>query len=132
MARISGINLQDSWKIDYALTKIKGIGWTLSNSILTDMKVSNEKKVSDLTKEEISKLASKISQYDTEGELNRQVRTNISRLRNIGSYRGTRHARGLPSRGQRTRSNARTKRGRRKTVGAFRKEALVKMQQPKT
>ncbi|MCK4827921.1 30S ribosomal protein S13 [bacterium] len=132
MARISGINLQDSWKIDYALTKIKGIGWTLSNSILTDMKVGNEKKVSDLTKEEISKLASKISQYDTEGELNRQVRTNISRLRNIGSYRGIRHARGLPSRGQRTRSNARTKRGRRKTVGAFRKEALVKMQQPKT
>ncbi len=132
MARISGINLQDSWKIDYALTKIKGIGWTLSNSILTDIKVSNKKKVSDLTKEEISKLASKISQYDTEGELNRQVRTNISRLRNIGSYRGIRHARGLPSRGQRTRSNARTKRGRRKTVGAFRKEALVKMQQPKT
>ncbi len=132
MARISGIELQDNWKVDYALTKIKGIGWSLSKNILGQLKVDEAKRIADLTTDEISKIASKIGNYSTGGELTRQVRTNVSRLNTIGSYRGLRHSQGLPSRGQRTRSNARTKRGKRKTVGAFKKEALVKMQQQKT
>jgi len=131
MARIAGIELQDNWKVDYALTKVKGIGWSLSENILKSLNVSNEKRVSDLSIKEISKLTSKISELATEGELTRNIRTNISRLKTIGSYRGDRHTRGLPARGQRTRTNARTKRGKRKTVGAFKKEALVKTQQQK-
>ena len=129
MARIAGVELQDNWKVDYALTKIKGIGWSLSENILESSGISKTKRVSDLTSEDVSKIASKLEKYAVEGELLRQVRTNITRLRTTSSYRGIRHARGLPSRGQRTRSNARTKRGKRKTVGAFKKEALVKMKQ---
>lgn len=129
MARIAGVELQNNWKVDYALTKIKGIGWSLSENILDSSGISKTKRVSDLTSEDVSKIASKLEKYAVEGELLRQVRTNITRLRTTNSYRGIRHARGLPSRGQRTRSNARTKRGKRKTVGAFKKEALVKMKQ---
>jgi small subunit ribosomal protein S13 len=129
MARIAGVELQDNWKVDYALTKIKGIGWSLSEDILKSISMGKNKRVSDLTPADISKIASKLEKHTVEGELLRQVRTNIARLRTTSAYRGIRHARGLPSRGQRTRSNARTKRGKRKTVGAFKKEALVKMQQ---
>ena len=129
MARIAGVELQDNWKVGYALTKIKGIGWSLSENILDSSGISKIKRVSDLTSKDVSKIASKLEKHAVEGELLRQVRTNINRLRTTSSYRGIRHARGLPSRGQRTRSNARTKRGKRKTVGAFKKEALVKMQQ---
>lgn len=132
MARIAGIELQDSWKVDYALTKIKGIGWSLSKNILNSLKVDSSKRMGELSKEEITKIAGKIGEFPTEGELARQFKANISRLTATGSYRGIRHSRGLPSRGQRTRSNARTKRGKRKTVGAFKKTALAKMQQPKT
>ena len=129
MARIAGVELQDNWKVDYALTKIKGIGWSLSASILDSSGISKSKRVSDLVSKDVSKITSELEKYAVEGELLRQVRTNIARLRNTSSYRGIRHARGLPSRGQRTRSNARTKRGKRKTVGAFKKDALSKMQQ---
>ena len=129
MPRIAGVDLQDKWKVDYALTKIKGIGWSLSKKILTELKLDDSKRVADLTPDEISKLAAKVEEYPTEGKLLRQIRENVSRLRAIGSYRGLRHTRGLPVRGQRTRTNARTKRCKRKTVGAFRKEALIKMQQ---
>jgi small subunit ribosomal protein S13 len=128
MARISGVELQDNWKADYALTKIKGIGWSLSKEIIKKLKIDNSKRVSDLTPEEITKISSSLEKYLLEGELLRQVRANISRLQTIGSYRGMRHGRSLPARGQRTRTNARTKRGKRKTVGAFKKEALTKMQ----
>ena len=129
MARIAGVELQDNWKVGYALTKIKGIGWSLSENILDSSGISKIKRVSDLTSKDVSKIVSKLEKHAVEGELLRQVRTNINRLRTISSYRGVRHARGLPSRGQRTRSIARTKRGKRKTVGAFKKEALVKMKQ---
>jgi small subunit ribosomal protein S13 len=131
MARIAGIELQDDWKIDYALTKIKGIGWSLSKEILKSINLDSSKRVADLTSKEIKNIAAKLEKYPTEGELLRQVRKNIQRLKTISSYRGMRHAKGLPARGQRTRSNARTKRGKRKTVGAFKKEALSKMQSPK-
>ena len=132
MARISGIELQDNWKVGYALTKIKGIGWSLSNRIVKETKVSEAKRVSDLSVDDISKLTAKVESNLIEGELARTVRGNIQRLKQIGTYRGTRHASSLPSRGQRTRTNARTKRGKRRTVGAYKKEALVKMQKTKS
>ena len=129
MARITGIELQDKWKVDYALTNIKGIGWALSEKILKSLKIDTTKRVSDLTTEEIKEIAKKIESYPTEGELARRVRSSITRLQTIGAYKGIRHSRGLPVRGQRTKSNARTKRGKRKTVGAYKKEALAKQQQ---
>lgn len=129
MARIAGIELQDKWKVDYALTKIKGIGWSTAEEILENVGVDSSRRVKDLKKEEVSKIASKVEDEAIEGELVRQVRKNIQRLKQIGSYRGQRHKKNLPARGQRTKTNARTKRGKRKTVGAFKKEALTSMQQ---
>ena len=126
MARIAGVELQDGWRVDYALTRIKGAGWVLSNRILKILKIDPAKRVSELSPEDISSIARKLEEYPMEGELMRIVRSNIARLKAIGSYRGMRHARNLPSRGQRTRTNARTNRGKRKTVGAFKKEMLLK------
>ena len=125
--RISGVELADNWKVDFALTRIKGIGWSLSDGILNKLKIDRSKRVADLTTDEVSKITSKVEEQPIEGELSRRVRENITRLRQTGAYRGIRHARALPARGQRTRRNARTKRGKRKTVGAFKKEALTKM-----
>lgn len=126
MARISGIELNDSWRIDYALTRIKGIGWAMSKKILDVLKIDLAKRVKDFSLEDLNKISGKIEEFPTEGDLVRRVRANITRLQAIGSYRGVRHTKGLPARGQRTKTNARTKRGKRKTVGAFKKEALAK------
>lgn len=131
MARIAGVELEDKWKLGFALTRIKGIGWSLSKKILKETKLDSLKKVSTLTAEEIAAIAGSLEGLATEGELVRKVRNDVQRLKIISSYRGIRHTRGLPSRGQRTKSNARTKRGKRKTVGAFKKEAINKMQQNK-
>lgn len=130
MARIAGVELQDSWKVDYALTKILGVGWTLAKRVLDQAGVDKTKRLSQVTADEIAKIMGKLEEYPIEGDLVRQVRGNIARLQAIGSYRGLRHSRGLPARGQRTRSNARTKRGKRKTVGAFKKEVLTKQEKP--
>lgn len=127
MTRIAGIDLQDNWKVDYALTKIKGLGWTLSKKIVDSAGIDVKKRVSDLGEDEVSKINSELEKYKIEGDLVREVKANIQRLQVIGSYRGIRHGRGLPVRGQRTRTNARTKRGKRKTIGAFKKEVLSKM-----
>lgn len=124
MARISGIELADNFRVDYALTRIRGVGWAWSKKILSSLAIPFEKRVSDLTGAEITNISSKLEEIPTEGELARVVRGNITRLQAIGSYRGTRHSKNLPARGQRTRTNARTKRGKRKTVGAFKKEVL--------
>lgn len=126
MARISGIELNDNFRIDYALTRIKGIGWTMSKTLLTALGFDFSKRIKDLSPEDLNKISGKIEEFPTEGDLVRRVRSNIGRLQAIGSYRGTRHTKGLPVRGQRTKTNARTKRGKRKTVGAFKKEALAK------
>lgn len=126
MARIAGVNIEDKWKVDYGLTRIKGIGWTTSSKILSTLSIDKAKRVGDLSSDEVSKIAQEVEKYPTEGELARRVRTNVTRLKTINSYVGIRHARGLPVRGQRTRTNARTKRGKRKTVGAFKKEELAK------
>lgn len=126
MARIAGIDLQDNWKVDYALTNIRGLGWSLSKKIMTDAGVPFTKRMKDLDAAEIAKFNVEIDKYEIEGDLQRSVRANIQRLQVIGSFRGSRHTKGLPARGQRTRTNARTKRGKRKTVGAFKKEELSK------
>lgn len=126
MARIAGIDLQDGWKVDFALTNIRGLGWSLSKKIMTDSGIDFSKRVKDLDAAEIAKINTELDKYEIEGDLARSVRANIQRLQVIGSYRGGRHTRSLPARGQRTRTNARTKRGKRKTVGAFKKEELSK------
>jgi small subunit ribosomal protein S13 len=127
MARIAGIDLQDSWKVDFALTKIKGLGWSLSKKVMKDAGIDSKKRISDLNSDEVNKITAELEKYEIEGDLARAVRANIQRLVVIGSYRGSRHTKGLPVRGQRTRTNARTKRGKRKTVGAFKKEMLSKV-----
>lgn len=126
MARIAGIELSDNWRVPYALTHIKGIGWSRANLIIKKLKIEESTRVSDLSAQNISKIAGALDEFDTEGELGRRVRENIKRLQTVGTYRGSRHSKGLPVRGQRTRTNARTKRGSRKTVGAFKKEELAK------
>lgn len=132
MARIAGIELQDNWKVDFALTKIRGLGWSSSKKIMKDVGIDAEKRISDLDANEVAKIAAELDKYEIEGELARSVRGNIQRLQVIGSYRGIRHTKNLPVRGQRTRTNARTKRGKRKTVGAFKKEILGRMAAGKT
>lgn len=123
MARIAGVDLPNNKKIEIALTYIYGIGRTTSKKILQATGVDPNKRVKDLTEEEISKLREEIeNKYKVEGDLRQEVAANIRRLIEIGCYRGIRHKRGLPVRGQRTRCNARTRKGPRKTVGAKRKE----------
>ncbi len=131
MVRISGVDLQDNWRLNYALTRIKGIGWTLSTKVLTELGFDPTRRMSTLSPDEVSRISSKLEEYPTEGDLVRQVKGNIQRLQVVGSYRGIRHGRGLPVRGQRTKTNARTKRGKRKTVGAFKKEMIAKQETAK-
>lgn len=126
MVRIAGIDLPDKKRIDYALTKIYGIGWGKVGSILTSAKVDSAKRTNELTEEETGRIQKVVDTLVIEGDLRREVAENIKRLREIGSYRGMRHARNLPVRGQRTRSNARTKRGKRVTIGAIKKEMVTR------
>lgn len=130
MARIAGVELQDNWTIGYALTKIKGIGWSRSEKVLDGVGIDKLKRMKDISTDEINKITAELEGFTIEGDLMREVRQNIARLRETGTYKGVRHQRGLPVRGQRTKSNARTKRGKRRTVGSFRKDMLTKMQQP--
>jgi small subunit ribosomal protein S13 len=116
MARIEGVDLPRDKRVEVALTYIYGIGLTTSQLILEETGVSPDTRVRDLTEDELSRLRSIISGVQTEGDLCRQVNMNIKRLIEINSYRGLRHRRNLPVRGQRTRTNARTRRGTRKTV----------------
>ncbi|HWA52166.1 MAG TPA: 30S ribosomal protein S13 [Patescibacteria group bacterium] len=127
MARLAGIEMNDNLRLAYALTRINGIGWSKSEEIMKALKMDESKRLKDLGPDDFSVITTKLDEYTTEGDLVRQIRGNIARLREIGTYRGTRHAKALPVRGQRTRTNARTKRGKRKTVGAFKKEVLTKM-----
>lgn len=126
MARIAGHELNDKDRLLYSLTQIKGIGMQLSKRIMLATKMPLDKRISDLTSDDISKISEAVEKYPIEGDLLRQVRANVTRLQQIGSFRGLRHSRNLPARGQRTRHNARTKRGKRKTIGAFKKDMLAK------
>lgn len=133
MARLLGVNLPDKSRIDYALTILYGIGWSNSVKTLNLAKVATSKRVSELSEEEMKRISLIIEKnFKVEGDLREEVNGNIKRLKEIGCYRGIRHSRGLPCKGQRTRSNARTKRGKRKTVGALKKEVWAKLEQQKT
>jgi small subunit ribosomal protein S13 len=123
MTRIAGIDIPDNKKIDIALTYIYGIGRQSVGGILLSAKVDPTKRASDLSPQELSRIREIIEKsYKVEGDLRREITGNIKRLRDINSYRGTRHARGLPSHGQRTKTNSRTRRGNtRKTMGSGRR-----------
>ena len=112
MARIAGVDLPRNKRMVIALTYIYGIGPTLSQKILADCNISVDTKSDDLTEEEINRLREEIEKYQVEGDLRRQEGLNIKRLMEINCYRGVRHRRGLPVRGQRTKTNARTRRGK--------------------
>lgn len=133
MMRLFGVILPDDKRIEYALTLLYGVGPTRSKQILKQVNISVHKRVKDLTEDELRKINEAIDKkIKVEGELKEELNENIKRLKEIGSYRGIRHMRGLPVRGQRTKSNARTKRGKRKTVGALKKEAWAKLEQGKS
>ncbi|OGD96053.1 30S ribosomal protein S13 [Candidatus Curtissbacteria bacterium RIFCSPHIGHO2_12_FULL_38_9b] len=127
MARITGIDLPANKRIEAALPYIYGIGSVLAKKIITNCKIDANKKTKDLSEEEINKLQREIENYNVEGDLKREIQNNIKRLQEIGSYRGLRHTKGLPVRGQRTRVNSRTKRGKRVTIGTVRKDVVTKM-----
>lgn len=122
MARISGVDLPRDKRVEVALTYIFGVGDTTARKILAKTGVNPDTRVRDLTDEEVAKLRDVIDKdFKVEGDLRRDESMNLKRLIDIGSYRGIRHRRGLPVRGQRTRTNARTRKGPRKTVGVRRK-----------
>jgi small subunit ribosomal protein S13 len=116
MARIAGINLPKEKRIAIGLTAIYGIGRPLARKILKDLKIDENLKVQELTPEQENKLRDKIVEYVTEGDLRRKIQLDIKYQQDIGTYRGIRHKKGLPVRGQLTKTNSRTRKGRRKTV----------------
>ena len=127
MARIAGIDLPKNKRSVIGLTYIYGIGRTTSTKLLTAAGISEDKKIGDLTEEEVTTLRQLItSDYKVEGVARSEMQLAIKRLMDIGSYRGLRHRRGLPVRGQRTRTNSRTRKGRRKTVAGKKKAAAKK------
>ena len=128
MARIAGVDIPREKQVLFSLQYIHGIGPSISKKILGDTKIDPAKKVKDLSEEEVSRIREKIDkEYSVEGELRKEVTMNIKRLIEIGSRRGIRHKRNLPVRGQRTRTNARTKRGAKRTVaGRGQKRAAKK------
>ena len=126
MARIAGIDLPRNKKIEFALQYIYGIGSQKSKEILKASSVNPDSRVNKLSEEEIISIRNEISDnYSVEGELRGQVTRNIKRLMDIGTYRGTRHKKGLPSRGQNTKNNSRTRKGKKKTVAGKKKATVV-------
>lgn len=127
MARIAGVDIPREKRVDISLSYIYGIGRPTAASICESVQVPREAKVKDLTDDEVNRIREYIDKNTiVEGELRKQVRQDIQRLIEINSYRGIRHRRGLPARGQRTRTNARTKRGPRRTVAGRRRAAVKK------
>ena len=131
MPRIAGHDLPDNKKIAFALRYIYGIGTKLATEIIEKCKINPDKRAKELSGEEISRIQAALDGYITEGDLRREVSDDIARLKRIHSYRGLRHIAGLPVRGQQTRSNARTKRGAKRTIGAMTKEAAAKLEEAK-
>ncbi len=127
MARIAGVDLPNEKRIEASLPYIFGIGPTLAKKIIVACNIDPEKRTKNLTEDEVNKLQKEVENYKVEGDLRREIQGNIKRLQEIGTYRGLRHSKGLPVRGQRTRVNARTKRGKRMTIGTVRKEVVAKM-----
>ncbi len=122
MARIVGVDVPNEKRVVISLTYIYGIGDTTAKKICEDAGVNEDIRVKNLTDEQLTALRTEVAKYKTEGDLRREVAMNIKRLQEIGCYRGLRHKRGLPVRGQRTKTNARTRKGKRKTI-ANKKEA---------
>lgn len=126
--RIASVTIPDNKRIDIALTYIYGIGRSNVIPVLKESKIDPAKRAKDLTEDEVKRVTKVLETYKIEGDLRADVAADIRRLKESGSYRGVRHSRGLPVRGQRTRSNARTKRGKRVTIGAIKKEVAAKME----
>jgi small subunit ribosomal protein S13 len=127
LARIAGVDLPKNKKVLFGLQYIFGVGPTISSEILTRAKVSPDKKVSELTDEEVAEIRAILTaDFKVEGALRSEVQQNIKRLMDIGSYRGIRHRKSLPARGQRTRTNSRTRKGKRKTVAGKKKTPTKK------
>ena len=116
MARIAGVDLPNEKRIEAGLTYIYGIGWTTSRKILEKTGINPDTRVKDLTEEEVVRIRDEVSKYLVEGDLRREVGLNIKNKMEIGSYQGIRHRKGLPVRGQRTNRNARTRKGKGKTI----------------
>ncbi len=127
MARIAGVDLPNEKRADIGLTYIFGIGRSNVSQVLEKAKVEGSKRIKDLTEDEVNRLQKALETFEVEGDLRREIGQDIKRLEDIGSYRGLRHKRGLPARGQRTRSNARTRKGKKKTVGTVRKDVVAKI-----
>lgn len=131
MPRISGINIPEEKKVKISLASIYGVGKKNAFLVLNQAQIDPEKRVKDLTSQEIAKLQKATDLVPIEGNLRKMVTENIKRLRQISSYRGNRHSARLPVRGQQTRTNARTKRGKRMTIGALKKDLAQKMESTK-
>ncbi len=125
MPRLSGIDIPNEKRIDISLTYIYGIGEKVAHDLLKKAKVDPSIRTKNLTGEELKNIQAAIETMPTEGELRKIIRDNIETLKRIQAYRGVRHSMGLPVRGQRTRTNARTRKGKRKTIGAISKEAAT-------
>lgn len=125
--RIAGVNIPDEKRVDIALTYLYGVGRNNALEVLKKAQVDVYKRVKSLSEEEQKRIQKILEGHKIEGDLRTEVTNNIKRFKEIGSYRGLRHSKNLPARGQRTRSNARTKRGKRVTIGAIKKEAAAKM-----
>lgn len=123
MARVVGVDIPNDKPVTYSLTYIYGIGLSSAKKIVKLAKVDGAKRVKDLSEDELTRIRNEVSHFKVEGDLRREVLMNIKRLQEIGCYRGIRHRRGLPVRGQRTKTNARTRKGPRKTI-ANKKEAV--------
>ena len=119
MARIAGVTLPSNKRIEYALPNVFGLGLKLSRDILDKLKIDFDLRVRNLSDDQISMIEKEVTaNYVTEGYLRKEITLNIKRLQEIGSYRGSRHKKSLPARGQRTKTNARTRKGKKKTVGS--------------
>lgn len=125
--RVSGINLPEEKRIDIALSYLYGIGRSNVVLVLEKAKIEASRRLKSLSEEEQRRIQKVLETYKIEGDLRAETSANIKRLKEVGAYRGTRHSKSLPARGQRTRSNARTKRGKRVTIGAIKKEVAAKM-----
>ncbi len=126
MTRILGIEIPSEKRIEASLTYIYGLGPTLAKKIIEDCKVDPNTRTKNLTEDEINIIQKELEKYKIEGDLRREIQSNIKRLQEIGTYRGSRHRKNLPVRGQRTRVNARTKRGKRMTISRTRKEVIAR------
>jgi len=122
MVRLAGVDLPNEKRLEIGLTYLYGIGRSLSNKVIAQSGLDKNMKVKELTTDQVLRLRDILKDYSIEGDLRKEFSQSIKRLMDIGTYRGARHKKNLPCRGQRTRTNARTKRGARKTVGSGRKE----------